>query len=146
VERSVDGRNFSPIGNVDATGEPEYETIDPAIRSGKIYYRVATMERNSRPVRYSAVVRINLDFDGPTLSLYPNPALDRLNVLIANADAGLYSARIITPQGQQVWKMTGMKADGKSLQIPTDKLSRGIYLLELTSAGGQKTIEQFVKQ
>ena len=146
VERSVDGRNFSPIGNVDATGKLEYETLDPATRSGKIFYRVATMERNSRSVRYSAVVRINLDFDGPTLSLYPNPALDRLNVLIANADAGLYSARIITPQGQQVWKMTGMKADGKSLQISTDKLPRGTYLLELTSATGQKTIEQFVKQ
>lgn len=57
VERSLDGRSFTSIGNVPGTGQDQYEFVDPFPLPGINYYRIRMVDRDGS-FSYSKVVSV----------------------------------------------------------------------------------------
>lgn len=87
IEVSTDGRHFSSAGTIEAanTGSlrQEYSWIDRTPRSSKTYYRLKMVDLD-RKVAYSAVRMINHQ-SGHLLGVYPNPAKDRVTILLPDS-------------------------------------------------------------
>jgi hypothetical protein len=151
IERSVEGRNYTAIGSVNAlnnAGVSNYNFTDPAVTSlgvPVVYYRLRLSERNGR-MAYSRIVVLSIDGKKNKVLLYPNPAINELNLSISMSRSEKIQGSIIDNTGrillQQQWNLS---AGSTSLSIDISVLAKGVYYLELK---GENFIERkkFVKQ
>ncbi|MFC2086709.1 T9SS type A sorting domain-containing protein [Bacteroidota bacterium] len=75
----------------------------------------------------------------PELSIYPNPAIDKL--IIQTSRMGLYTIEIITPNGQLMYAEL---LDGAELQIDISAFQKGIYFIMVKSDEFVR-VERFIK-
>ena len=133
LERSNDMLNYVPITHFIAKNSGDmYSYLDVVPFEGMNYYRVKGITKNGE-FRYSNVVSESWTGKGG-VNLYPNPA-----------DAGVYVAfsklfeerqqvkiRIVSIMGASMYEndyyLEGLQ---KTLYVPTDKLSNGLYVIEL---------------
>jgi hypothetical protein len=81
VERSVDGLKFEQIGTVKATNAPNiYSYKDATAQDNTLYYYRLAMRENNGKTEYSKVVTATLSGKTKTVSVFPNPAKDVLNI------------------------------------------------------------------
>jgi hypothetical protein len=93
IEKSTDGIHFTLAGTVDANSQQSqhavYQTSDDLnnVNGQYVYYRIKISGKDGS-VQYSKVVKIALTANGvSTITLFPNPVKDVLNISIAsNAD------------------------------------------------------------
>jgi hypothetical protein len=91
IERSLDGRYFSKIGEVSASGTTtathQYHLTDAILPVGAsvLYYRLRQVDFDGTAV-YSPVQTVLTERAEPTLALYPNPAPHR--TMLRGARAG----------------------------------------------------------
>ncbi len=134
VERSYDGRRFSPIGQLTANNELEqdYEFLDITARGTLAYYRITAIDfdgtRRSSPVeavRWPEAIQ--------QVTLFPNPTgAEGLNVRWTPLPDRSYQYYIYNSYGQEVSrKNLGAAAGAGEVTVPTDKLPTGVYLLRL---------------
>jgi hypothetical protein len=74
--------------------------------------------------------------------IYPNPALDILNIEIS-ASSGVYPAEIMNTSGK-ILKITRLIAGTNTIQI--SNLPSGLYLIRITSTKGCQYMQRFIKQ
>ena len=137
VERSKDGRNFSPIGQVAATGNSSttinYFFTDVIPLKSLNYYRLKMTDADNS-IKYSPVksVRNNGTAD---ISFFPLPVKDKLNILV-NADANDKATITVTDMnGKTLLVKTMLVAAGSNtLSLATDQLSKGIYVIKINLA------------
>jgi hypothetical protein len=83
----------------------------------------------------------------PGLQLYPNPARDLLNIRLSDSITGKIIVAIFDTRGARV---SNLETDKQSwtLDLPADvsRLPQGMYLLQIISSSGQRTIGKFIKQ
>jgi PKD repeat protein len=80
------------------------------------------------------------------LKLYPNPVKNELNLSFTAPAAGDYQIQIFSLEGKLLQqRRENMLIGNNVLQLPTDQLSAGMYLLRLQSEG-QTTSLRFIKQ
>jgi hypothetical protein len=83
--------------------------------------------------------KVNTISSAPTLHIYPNPTNDILYIdIVYNA-----SYRMLSIVGQEIKEGT---LNGGHNSIPVQSLPPGIYMLEITSNDGQKTVSKIIKQ
>ena len=83
---------------------------------------------------------------GSTMSMFPNPTADRLNVTFNASTTGAMSMTIVDLTGRVVMELGTMSViagERRTLDIETDGLNDGSYML-VTSMGGQQLVERFV--
>jgi len=138
IERS-NGQMFTKIGELPATSQltEEYEWKDISPVKGKNLYRIKQIDWDGRS-KFSTMLVI--DFNKPSLALYPNPAKDRIFVdglqefrvaIFKDLTGRVISRRIILP-GQQ-WLETG-------------SLVPGMYFIELVKETDNRSVQKFVKE
>ena len=149
VERSIDGKSFEVVGNVEGNGTVyeviNYEFIDenPAANT---YYRLRQVDFDGA-FEYTNIVNVKRGQVASTdIKVYPNPVQDRLtvdytsnineNVLITVADI---TGRILISQSRTV--VDG----GNQLNINLNDLPEGSYVIRLQS-NSNTTIQTIVKQ
>jgi len=133
VERSVDGINFSGIGNVMAAGTinsaRNYQFIDPSPGIGIVFYRLKIIYLNGN-AEYSQVVKIKTNDALPSFSIYPNPVVDHVLILhLNNQPAGNYSINLFNAGGQRVYIQNMTYTGGnvtQTLNLPV-QISKGVY-------------------
>lgn len=82
IERSADGRNFTSIKRIDATGEAMYLYTDEPGITGKVYYRLH-YENNSGKIIYSATKTVYFHRNKKDLYIYPNPADNSTTIILS---------------------------------------------------------------
>lgn len=143
VERSVDGRSFSAIGNVIAkntTQVNQYAFVDAKPVAGVSYYRLQMVDRDGS-ARYSAVVKVSR-IGMAMLSVVPNPVRDK--VVITHPAAAKGSIKIIAADGKQV-EQQAISANATQTFINLSALTSGIYSA-IFESDNQKLSIQFIKQ
>jgi len=87
----------------------------------------------------------NTDIDKSEFNIYPNPASNQFNTEIkANQYIKEASMAIFDLQGKQIYQWNGSIQKGKSKkEFDTDKLSNGIYIINL-ELGGEKFSKKIV--
>ena len=79
--------------------------------------------------------------DAQKLEIYPNPALDVLNI---NSETAIESLTIINVMGSRIRKVSGIGALNYELQL--EEIQPGLYFIEVRSADDEIQISRFVKR
>lgn len=149
VQRSLDGKAFESVGNVESKGSLggnySYTDQNASILGSTMYYRIKQVDFNGAST-YSVVVAVTFNKNGVVVgSVYPNPVQDVLNVTVSTSKSEIATVSILDVSGKLVQKETKSLGKGSSiLQISTSQLPQGIYFLNVVSNGIQ-SLEKFTK-
>lgn len=144
VEHSIDGKNFSEIGTVNANWESksaenyQFRHLMPAI--GKNFYRLRLHEASGK-TEYSNVATVTMGKGQGSVSVFPNPANSELNIDGANT---LSSIKLFSSTGAPV--QTPVRSNGDRTTLQTSQLPAGIYFLQLTANDGSTTNQRILIQ
>lgn len=145
VEKSLDGINWIEIGKVDAAMNPDeinnYTLADHNPFAGVQFYRLKQYDLNAE-FTYSSIVSVKY---GAVLSvsLFPNPANDVLNVTVSNEEASEVSVRIFDIHGKVVLKVSESTNTINGIDI--SKLESGIYTVLVQTDGISETKTLIIK-
>jgi hypothetical protein len=140
VQRSIDGRNFVTVGTVSANGfASSYSFVDEKPFAGTNYYRLKEVDLNGK-FELSAVRTLNFKPETLNVSIYPNPAIDILNVRLTNGEAK--QINILNTLGKIVYS-TNVITTGTT-QLSVKNLSAGTYFIEIIS-NENRVVEKFIK-
>ncbi|MBB1286566.1 T9SS type A sorting domain-containing protein [Flavisolibacter sp. BT320] len=132
LERSADGRSFSPIGRVAATGNTtsavKYGFLDTHPGTGSKYYRVKVVDRDGK-FSYSEVINVNNPIM-VKLDLYPNPFRQHATIKMGGAQqAGIFTLRVLDAGGRLVDMKRNLPA-GQTIQLGS-QYRPGTYMVEV---------------
>ncbi len=137
LERSANGLQFNDIYTVNADGSVLYNKTDAQPIQGINYYRLRITKLNGS-IEYSNIRLIRFTETG-FITLFPNPAQEKVNVMLPESWQG------ITVQ-IELLSQTGQKVSGRTItnssQIETldiTNLPAGAYYIKLTSNAGTET-------
>lgn len=147
VERSTDGRHFSPVGNVNAANENGvhyYNYTDANIKSlgtSIIYYRLRQVDADSKST-YSRIVALTLDKQKSFAMLYPNPVRKDINLTITLARKDKLNWQLMDTYGRVIRNGNyELGAGSTALTIDGSKLTSGNYYLKLSGEQLQQTMK-----
>lgn len=153
VERSLDGRSFTPVGrrqSQHAVASANYSLTDIDIASqgvSKIYYRLRMVSMDGRS-DYSATVIVYLNAKSSLLvKVLPNPFTATLSVSLNMPRNGKVQVSVIDLSGRRLLTQQRDVAKGFST-LPVDgvdKLSKGTYMLVM-EVNGEKVVSKITKQ
>lgn len=105
IERSVDGVNYSAIGSVAAESQYSFTDMLPASVN---YYRLKMVDQDNS-FTYSGVKKVTGTAATATVTCYPNPVVNTINVRVNGTDAAQYVLATIDGRVLQA----GMIANGQ---------------------------------
>lgn len=144
IERSTDGRSFIKSNSVSPKNNNNnavsYVWFDATPTGGTSFYRIKSVDNNGE-IKYSTIVRVNLDKSSLTISLYPNPAKDYVMASVVNKSEGNGVFNIFNSSGTLVKTLNQHLVSGaNNFSIDIKTLPAGMYILE-----HDKTISRFIK-
>lgn len=144
IERSNDGRTYSPVGDVTAKGntalQQEYSWTDLNAPAATLFYRIKSIGKSGE-VKYTGIVTVSMERGYRQFVIAPNPVEGgTINLQFKNKERGKYVVRLINTQGQVLFVKLVNHTGGnslQSLQLPAT-IAGGNYLMEIVEPG--KTI------
>ncbi|MBS1933176.1 MAG: S8 family serine peptidase [Bacteroidetes bacterium] len=139
VEKSTDGINYTDIGVVSATGSSSgsYQFIDEGLYNGINYYRLRITNVDGS-FQYSPVRTIAMNDDDFLVAVFPNP-ISKGNLNITTS-ANCNTLQLCDASGRIVRFVNTL---GLQNTLSVDGLSKGVYLLMITTDAGKK-IEKII--
>lgn len=135
IERSSNGRDFTPIGNepaLNSSGRLNYQYIDALPLRGWNYYRLKMVDKDGE-FAYSPIRKINFDAADDGISIYPNPLTGgKLHITATDNCTRLI---VIDPAGRYV---KTIPLQGRLNNVDLSGLSKGIYLLKIVTEQGMR--------
>lgn len=150
IERSADGLLFNRVGTQVATGNNmstvAYAFLDINPLTGANYYRIKSIDIDGT-VKYSTVVKVSMDAI-VSFQVFPNPvAGNTINILFADAQAGIYTVTLLNAAGQKVFTKQVSDITGTrrvSLSLP-ESLPKGSYIVQITAPDKTNYVEKVFK-
>lgn len=148
IEKSFNGRDFAAFKSVapgNISGSTYYLT-DNALAGGNNFYRLKVINLDGT-IDYSAIVRINYT-KGALSNWYisPNPASGNASVIYKSNTSKVIFMKVTDAAGKLISSSTySIRSGTNKLNIPSAKLSSGMYVINLVS-GDTKETAVFVKQ
>lgn len=156
IQRSADGISFDNIGFVPSLGKNgtsvenlSYSFIDNTPFKGNNYYRLQQVDIDGKTTfSKMVIVKGELKLGLNITTLYPNPAREELNVVIASAVRDNALIEIRDMSGKKVYGITRAIQSGDSkIEINTASFAPGVYTIKATlSSSKEKAVSQFVKK
>ncbi len=151
IERSSNGREFSKIGAVKA-GQTQYSFTDdfssPSLleRGGvRFYYRLKMLDKDGQ-FTYSPIRSLTINHSSLTITLFPNPAKDNLQVQIDSDKPTTLQMQVLSLDGKVLLSNGFSAAEGSSLRsINIGALQKGSYFLKVISADKEDQVVKFEK-
>jgi hypothetical protein len=150
VERSVDGRDFLSVGKVTGTNEPGgslYTFVDDnnLKYAPFYYYRLKQVDFDGRFEHFDIIkVENSCENEGVSMSVYPNPAFDKVNVSLNGLSENDRVKLIITNViGEVVMSIPDASASEVN-EIKLNGLTAGIYNVKLVGFE-ETTSKRFIK-
>ena len=139
VERSSNGRDYSPIGSVTANSETSYTygftDNDPV--DGLNYYRLQIVEDNVK--NYSRILVVNLVAKRDALAIYPVPATNVFTIRLKNSGLVNTEAQLLGADGRLLRKI---KLHNQQQDIHIGSLTTGVYYLKTFDGSIYKILKQ----
>lgn len=153
IERSVDGRNFIPLGSVstaapngNSSQQTSYSFYDNEPVSGTCYYKLRQFD-NSGLENYGSMTVVHIDeLALNDLLLQPNPAGNSVTMKFSSAEETAAQVRMFDYTGREVKTEDITLTEGiNSIGMPVTDLPEGIYLIHI-SAGNTILSGKLIKQ
>jgi len=142
VERSTDGRNYSKIGFVGASGSNSYSFVDPRA-SSIAYYRIKSVDVNGR-YAYSTVALIKAGKSLIVLKAFPSPFIKTLSIQHGTAVAG--SLITISSEDGRLIKSIIPAVGTQQTDVDLSTAKAGMYLVRYKNADGEIETLKILKQ
>ena len=143
IEKSRNGKDFGTIGQV-KTGKGQYKFTDNNPSRGNNYYRLKILDKDGT-FNYSIIRMINNN-GGFYVNIYPNPAIEKLQVEIVSDNKNTLQMQIVRQEGKAVLSGTWSVQEGTAIRtINIAALSKGLYYLKISSTGKEDAIIKFEK-
>lgn len=149
VERSFDGTNFTTLGNVNAKVNSSVQSIylysDNMLLTlnflpATIFYRLKMVNIDGS-YTYSEIRTVSNKVSF-SVSLYPNPANDNLNVIINAAQNETIQMEVLNMDGKIIVSTSSNIAVGTTTKsINVSSLSGGTYFIKIETSEGQSTLK-----
>jgi endonuclease I len=133
IERSVDGINFSKIGQVKGTSNNNYAFTDKDFPNGKgIYYKLKMVD-NDGAFKNSAIVFVKLNNNFSNALVYPNPTLGPLYIKLNEA---LYtnSTLQVSDVTGRILKQQTVNSFTRNINLDVKELSAGRYFIKISNS------------
>ena len=151
IQRSVDGINFTNIGSINGNNcnsKNNYNYADNSLQvlnAQKIFYRLQLMDIDEK-FTYSKIISFNLTQNAGSITAFPNPAAESINLSFTQIKKGNTEISITNMAGNTVKKNNQYLSVGKvSLNIDVNTLSPGAYIATVINDSGIKQLK-FIKQ
>ncbi|HMK04704.1 MAG TPA: T9SS type A sorting domain-containing protein, partial [Ferruginibacter sp.] len=154
IERSVDGINFSTVGNIAGNGTTSltrnYSFSDPLanITAKILYYRLKDIDMDGKGA-YSQVVALRMDGTVvmTTMLVYPNPFASNFKLQVNSQRQEASSIRLISMNGQQVLRRDVTLQAGENIIVVKDleSVAPGIYIMEFRT-GNDVMTQKLIKK
>ena len=135
IEKSSDGRNFSKIGFVSATGQSSYSFIDSKA-SSIAYYRIKSVDGDGK-YTYSTVTLVKAGKSMIVLKAFPSPFTNSVTVQHATANGS--SLISISSEDGRLIKTVIPIAGTQQTDINLSTAAPGLYLIRF--AAGNKDVQ-----
>lgn len=142
IERSTDGRNFSQISFVGASGQSDYSFVDSKPTT-TAYYRIKSVDLNGR-YGYSTVALVKSGKSTIVLKAFPSPVIKSVSIQHPTATAGT-SISVSSADGRimkTIVPATGMQ----QTEIDLSAAKAGLYLVRFNSGNGESETLKILKQ
>lgn len=148
IERSIDGNNYTVIGNVNAAGNSTstqyYSYTDLQAPAKTVFYRLRMVDLDGT-YRYSQVVAIKNNTNLIAMTLFPSPATDVIQLQIPSERKEMAKLMIVDAAGKQVHTQSLQLNEGtNAVSIPVSHLPAGTYYL-ITETESGKQSGSFIK-
>jgi len=150
IQRSVDGRTFTSVAKINGTNKTEGDiyryTDDKDLLEGSTYlYRINQVDMDGSSALYKIIsVKNNCPESDLTLSLYPNPAFDKINVTLnGNSDRENVTLEIINAVGDQIMTIQSASVTTPN-EIKLNNLPAGVYSVRVAGMD-TVTTKRFIK-
>lgn len=154
--RSVDGKNFSKITFVATQAKDgssntnlQYSYVDAKALAGNNYYQLKQIDKDGKSTLSNVVfIKGKTPKQLEITSVYPNPAITLLNVLVAADKNETVTMSITDLAGKVISNQSVQLNQGSNnIQLNTSKLLSGSYLVKLVASDNKSVqIQKFVKQ
>lgn len=147
VERSTDaGAHWSVIGTVAAHGNSStilnYSFTDSKPATGTSQYRLQLVDLDAK-YAYSEVKSVRNGLV-TSVSVYPNPAHDYVNVTLAAAASNGTVVRLMNQSGQLLQEKSVTGAAGSTIALSVSSYPQGNYLVVVVGADGSKQVSKLM--
>lgn len=141
IQHSSNGTNFTNLSTVAAigSGANSYHFTDVSPTAGTNYYRLASIDKDGS-ITYSKVVTAQLGANNYQITIYPNPAKNKLTI----NGAHIATVQVINNLGRIV-NIVNFK-DASSPIIAIDGLAAGSYRLRVQATDGTLSSIGFIKE
>ncbi len=142
VEKSVNGRNFSPIASLQPANisGSSYSSTDVNLVTGFNFYRLKVVNLNGT-IEYSAVIKFNFNRSSDNLYVSPNPSEGSAAILYQSTNAKNAVLMVTDIAGKLISKKTiALSAGTNSFAIGSERLSSGMYIIQVVSNGQAEKI------
>lgn len=140
IQRSLDGLNFTAIGQVEAqsssSASASYIYFDvPDIKgTSNVYYRIKLVNKNGSTAKYSNIISIAFETNGKgKLTIFPNPVKDILELQLYSKSTAKMKIEIFEASGRLINSSNTTVQKGNNV-ITLDDLTnqpRGLYFVQV---------------
>lgn len=149
VQRSEDGRVFKTIGKMKGTNTTKitsYQFIDGEVNDGALYYyRLRQVDYDGTEKIFDPItVRTLSCQNNRAISVYPNPVMNKLNLVFTGFDESDDLTYTITNSIGETIRTSENVSPSELKELDVHILVSGMYNLRIENAG-QTFIQRFVK-
>jgi len=143
VQRSADGSTWQDLEQVAAAGTSSttiaYTADDRSPLAGVSFYRLVLADKDGG-TSYSIVVEVNFSEPVSGISLFPNPAVNFINISFSTS--GNYTLSMVNEIGQLV--ATNAVENTPTLVWNVSGLTPGIYFIQIRSQNGRSETKKVI--
>jgi N-acetylneuraminic acid mutarotase len=149
VERSTNGKDYSPIGNLAAAGnsneQRNYHFVDAKPQQGVNYYRLKLINTNSN-AEYSDVRQVTFTGGALSLSVVGNPFRNSLQFRVSSPTNEKATIQLSDINGKTLLqKPVELQTGDNVMSVDGSGFAAGIYILSVNSSAGLRQVK-VVKQ
>ncbi len=149
IERSADGKNFTEVAAIPATGNSTgkaYEWTDERPLTNLSYYRLTQTDLDGRKEIFSMKKIMNRVAGDRSIIVAPNPFVNELTAFVNVPHIQHVNITVTDISGRVLKTLNGKYAEGAAeINIKTTDLPNGIYFLKIKGENFAQT-QKIVKQ
>lgn len=150
VQRSYNGKDFTPVAGMQQQESTAYQYADEALAatlSPVVYYRIKASTPTGKE-SYSEIRMIKFDVALSHVTASPNPFTSQVNISYTASQNGTVAVRAVNLQGQlQVVKQVNVHKGGNNIVIrEAAGWGSGIYIIGISAENGPATSVKVIKQ
>lgn len=140
------GSSWNNVGTVAAQGNSatvtNYSFTDKHATPGTTEYRLEMVDKNGS-YEYSPVRAVRIGAIA-SVSVYPNPASDYVNVVLTGDQTISANIRLVNLAGQVLLEKTVSNAGGTTVPLAVSSYPQGSYLIVITGSDGTKQVNKIL--